>query len=247
VVFFAEARSLNREIMIRRNVFQNPWLLLTVCLTVFLASALRCRAADELVYRSPAGVSFRVTAAGLSSIKLGDREIASGGWSAFNAESWFKDGGSGLVKSAKGEQSIAIVDDHHARVRKSGGDLVCTFDYSFDGEDVTISTRIENNHPTAPMNIVGFSGLTFRFDQLPTGLMPVQCRQARQDSRANPAIFRGESGSAARRGDAGFRASSQSRSRLETSAGKISGAFSEDLWAGPIQGRCTMDCDGLSQ
>jgi len=133
------------------------------------------RAADELIYKSPSGIGFHVTSGGLSSIALGDRELATGGWSAFNAESWFKDGGSQIVKSdPKGPTSIEIVDDHHARVRQTGGDLICTFDYTFDGEDVLISAHIENNNADAPINIVGFSGLTFRFDKPPAGLMPVQ-------------------------------------------------------------------------
>jgi hypothetical protein len=155
----------------RKRVRYGGWL---AAAAMFLASlAIPCRAADELVYRSPTNVEFRVTRAGLSYIGIGDRELASGGWSAFNAESWFKDGGSHLVKSEpKGESSIQILSDHHARVRQAGGDLVCIYDYTFDGEDVLISTRIENS-AMSPMNIVGFSGLTFYFDKLPTGLMPV--------------------------------------------------------------------------
>jgi hypothetical protein len=143
-------------------------------LTILLALAVPSHAA-ELIYLSPSGIRFHVTDAGLSSIELGSRQIASGGWSAFNAENWFKDGGSQTVKSdPPGARSIEIVNDHHARVHQAGGDLVCTFDYTFDGEDVVISCRIENNNPDSPMNICGFSGPRFHFDSLPAGLMPVQ-------------------------------------------------------------------------
>jgi hypothetical protein len=146
-------------------------------LTIALLTAtgsIPCLAA-ELVYHSPAGVTFHVTDAGLSSIEFAGRQVASGGWSAANAENWFKDGGSQIVKSdPAGARSIEVLDDHRARVRQSNGDLVCTFDYTFDGEDVLISARIENNNAESAMNIVGFSGLTFHFDSLPDGMIPVQ-------------------------------------------------------------------------
>lgn len=133
-----------------------------------------CRA-GEFVYHSPAGTTFHVTEAGLSAIELGGRTIATGGWTAENGEQWFKDGGSQAVKSdPAGARSIEIVDDHHARVHQTGGDLVCTFDYSFDDEDVLISARIENNNAQSAMNIVQFSGLQFHFDSLPGGMIPVQ-------------------------------------------------------------------------
>src|SRR4051794_12734862 len=98
-------------------------------LAVVCALSLSCAGADELVYRSPSGVTFHISAAGLSSIQLGDREIATGGWTALNGESWFKDAGTGAVKVSHETQTLTVIDDHHARVRHSGGDVVCTFDY----------------------------------------------------------------------------------------------------------------------
>jgi len=53
-------------------------------------------------------------------------------------------------------------------------EMVCIADYTFDGDDVTISSRIENNHSSEPINVVGFSGLVFHFDCPPVGLMQVQ-------------------------------------------------------------------------
>jgi hypothetical protein len=136
--------------------------------------AVEC-SATEFAYHSPQGTTFRVTEDGLSSIEIGGRHIATGGWSAFNAENWFKDGGSQQVKSdPPGERAVERLSENRARVRQVAGDLVCRFDYIFDGEDVVISSRIENNNQSSPMNIVGFSGPRFLFDSLPTGLMPVQ-------------------------------------------------------------------------
>jgi hypothetical protein len=131
--------------------------------------------AAELVYRSPAGAEFRVTAKGLTSIRLDGRELASGEWSVFNAEGWFKDGGTGKVDTKKLlDSTIAVVDGKTARVVHKRGDVVCTTEYRFDGDDVLISSRVENNHATDSMNIAGFSGLTFHFAKPPEGLLMVQ-------------------------------------------------------------------------
>ena len=128
-----------------------------------------------LSYRSPEGVVFRVTADGLASIRVDDRELAAGSWSVFNAEGWFKDSGSGRVDTKTlGEKSIEVLGERRARVRHVKGDVVCTADYTFDGEDLTVSARVENNHPLEPMNVTGFSGLEFCFDRPPAGYMQVQ-------------------------------------------------------------------------
>jgi hypothetical protein len=50
---------------------------------------------SALVHRTPAGVAYRVTADGLTSMRFGQRDVASGSWSVFNAEDWFKPGGPG--------------------------------------------------------------------------------------------------------------------------------------------------------
>ena len=116
-----------------------------------------------------------MTAEGLSAIRVGGRTLASGGWNVFNAEPWFKDAGTGTVKTGPVERkTLEVLGPHQARVTHSGGHVVSTTDYTFDGEDVTISARIENRHPDEPINVLGFSGLTFDFDRPPEGLMPVQ-------------------------------------------------------------------------
>lgn len=135
------------------------------------------RPADSrLVYRTPQGVTFEVTARGLSRIHFKDRELARGEWSVFNAESWFtRDGKGGAVKTeGQAEQTIEIVAPDHARVRHTRGDLHCVFDYTFAGEDVLIGARIENNHDSAEMAVSGFAGLEFTFARAPGGLMQEQ-------------------------------------------------------------------------
>jgi hypothetical protein len=140
-----------------------------------LCAALPAGAADRLVYKTPRGAEYTVTADGLSSIRIGGRELAKGGWSAWNAEGWFKDCGSRKVKAEKiQEKSVEILGADRARVRHVKDEIVCTAEYAFAGEDVTIAARVENGNPDEPLQAVGFSGLDFAFDRPPEGLMYVQ-------------------------------------------------------------------------
>ncbi len=126
----------------------------------------------NLVYTTPGGVAYEVTSNGLSRILYQGRALAAGEWSVFNAESWFtREATNGPVRARPWQQgTLEIMSANHAIVRQRQGDLFCVFDYSFGGEDVTISARVENQHPEAPLAVTGFSGLTFTFDRPPTGL-----------------------------------------------------------------------------
>ena len=128
-----------------------------------------------LNYRTPQGVEFQISADGLSSIQFAGRQLARGGWSVFNAEPWFKNAGTGRVDAKElREKAIVVLGEKHARVRHVKGDVICIMDYTFDGEDLLISARVENNHPDESLNVVGFNGLEFHFQRPPTGLMMVQ-------------------------------------------------------------------------
>ncbi len=140
-----------------------------------LAFAAAAPGAPGVTHRTGSGVTYEVTAEGLSRIAVGDRTVAEGGWSCFNAEHWFRDGGSGEVDTKDlASKSVEALPGGGARVRHRRGDVVCTATYTFDGEDVLISARIENRHAAEPMNVTGFRGLTFHFDRPPEGLMQVQ-------------------------------------------------------------------------
>ncbi len=159
-------------------------LVLSAVVTLAAGNAMPQTAADattragrqaRFTHRSPQGVEFEVTAEGLSAIRFGGRTLASGGWNVFNAEPWFKDAGSGTVKTGPvGRKALEVLGPQQARVTQAGGQVVSTIDYTFDGEDVTISARVENHHPEEPINVVGFSGLSLDFDRPPQGLMQVQ-------------------------------------------------------------------------
>jgi len=130
---------------------------------------------SALSCRTPRGVTFRITADGLSFVEFGGRPVAEGSWSVFNAEGWFKDAGTGKVDTKKLlRKTIAVLGPGRARVVHDRGDVRCITDYRIEGEDVLISARVENNHPAEPMNVAGFGGLTFHFDRPPEGLMYVQ-------------------------------------------------------------------------
>ncbi|MCX5683751.1 MAG: hypothetical protein NT049_08705 [Planctomycetota bacterium] len=175
-----------------------------VSLAAGLAYGGEVAAGNSLVYRTPRGAEFEVTADGLSAIRVAGRPLAQGGWSAFSAEGWFK-AGTGAVKADKiDRKEFKATGPASARVIHARGDLVCTFDYTFEGEDVTISARIENNHPDAPLAVIGFSGLTFTFDRQPDGVMNEQhitYFQAHGVELCHPSYFAKIGGSYAR-GDA---------------------------------------------
>ena len=126
----------------------------------------------SLIHRTGHEVAFEVTSNGLSRITVRDRTLATGGWGVFNAESWFSRGASnGPVQARQSqERTLEVLSPTHATVRQRKDDLLCVFDYTFAGEDVVISARVENHHPDAPLEVTGFSGLTFTFDRPPTGL-----------------------------------------------------------------------------
>ena len=125
----------------------------------------------SLEYRTPQGANFVITAEGLASIEYGGRELARGGWSVFSGDGWFGKK-PGVVKANQLlEKRFEKLDDRHARVVHVKEDVTCTMDYSFDGEDVSISARIENRHPDAPLEVTGFGGLVFTFGKQPEGLM----------------------------------------------------------------------------
>ncbi len=128
-------------------------------------------AATSLVYRTPRGASFTITAAGLASIAYGGHELARGGWSAFNGEHWFGQKPGAVKTDQLKEKRFEKLDDRHARVVHVKGDLTCSMDFSFDGEDVTVSARIENRHPETALEVTGFGGLEFTFGKQPQGLM----------------------------------------------------------------------------
>ncbi|MCX7049297.1 MAG: hypothetical protein NTX50_27900, partial [Candidatus Sumerlaeota bacterium] len=150
----------------------------TVVAVLWLAILVQFAAGAEpggsFIYRAPRGVEYEITPDGLSSIRVGARQLTAGSWSAFNAEDWFK-AGTGAVKAGKTDRKeFKQTSPNSARVIHVKGDLLCIFDYAFEGEDVTISARIENNHADAPLAVVGFSGLTFTFDRAPDGVMNEQ-------------------------------------------------------------------------
>ncbi len=154
---------------------------------LLLAASPFARAADDeprFEHVSPSGVVFTVTADGLSRVAHGGRVLAQGGWYAWNAgPGWFASGEAGLLDlpphacrqagATVREKTLQATGDGAVRVRHVIADAVATFDYAFAGEDVTIRTRLENNHPTLTLSLPAFGGLRFSFSREPEGILPV--------------------------------------------------------------------------
>ena len=138
----------------------------------------RSAAPDSLRYTTPSGIECVVTVRGLSSVRVGDRRIADGGWNLQEAGSWATEPPvpsvtpPALSPGEVRERSINLIDDRHARVRHLHADLTVTYNYIFSGEDLRIAARVENPHRKADLPAARFGGLTFRFSAPPDG--PVQ-------------------------------------------------------------------------
>ena len=118
---------------------------------------------EQLVYRTPQGVEFTITREGLNSVRYQQRELAHGHWSLFNADAWFSKKGEAAVKIGKVEESRCEPrGEREARVTHRQGDVSAIYDYSFEGEDLTISCHVEN-HADAAIGASGFGGLEFAF------------------------------------------------------------------------------------
>ncbi len=66
-----------------------------ICMGMALAigTATVAKSEESLKWKGPGEVRYTITANGLSSIHVGDRQVAKGGWYAFNAgPGWFKRG-----------------------------------------------------------------------------------------------------------------------------------------------------------
>src|SRR5262245_53269535 len=121
-------------------------------LFISFSSLASAQPADQkLIYTSDRGVEFEVTADGISSIRAGGRELAHGGWSFFDAAYWFSNAAPQPPKTP--QKRFEKLNDRHARVIHTADDLLCTYDYLFAGEDLTISARVENRNPDSAIEV----------------------------------------------------------------------------------------------
>jgi hypothetical protein len=127
---------------------------------------------DRLEYRTPAGVTYIVTADGLSEVRLGDRVIAKGGWR-------FKSTGDavwGFPSAPDAEaitnKSLEIVSPTEARVTHTHAHATVRHTLTFSGEDVRTESYVENRHPTATIQVPEFDGPRVSFGRKPVGILP---------------------------------------------------------------------------
>lgn len=160
----------------------------------------------RLIYRTPQNVEFEVNSNGIAAIRSGGNEIAHGSWSVFAADGWFEKQPGAVKASKTAERKFEQLDERHARVTHTSEDVVCVSDYAFDGEDVTISSRVENRNEAAPMNVTGFGGLEFAFAKPPEGVMceqHISYFQAHGIGLCHPSIYSPIGGSYAQDGAVG--------------------------------------------
>jgi hypothetical protein len=118
----------------------------------------------SFVYKAPSGFSFTITPDGLTAIDLDGKTIAAGKW---RTNSPGKSFGAGDILA----QSMRVTSPTSVRVWQQQQYVTTTFDYIFDGEDLTIKARVENSHLTQTIGIAIFGTLVFTFEHGPTGHM----------------------------------------------------------------------------
>lgn len=128
---------------------------------------------ESFTYRTPQGVVFKVTAEGLTSIAVGQKEVARGSWHAGNM-SQLREPKTPAEPLVFTEKTLEVLDAaSRVRVRHAGPKATATFEYAFAGEDVRIKARVENFTDRA-FKATGFEGLSFLFGAPPTGWMVAQ-------------------------------------------------------------------------
>src|SRR5690349_5046354 len=96
----------------------------------------------KLEYRTPAGVTYVVTADGLSEVRLGGRILARGGWRFGAADRQW--GFAGTDAGPVTDKSIKIVSRTEARVTHVHAQAAVRHTFTFAGEDVRVESYVEN-------------------------------------------------------------------------------------------------------
>ena len=110
----------------------------------------------DFAYATKDGIEFHISAAGLERITMGERTLAEGNWRTLSPSGKF---GQNPVR----KKSFTRTGPESCRVIHLHQHMRATFDYSFEGEDLTIRAKVENYHPEAGINITKFGALQFRF------------------------------------------------------------------------------------
>ena len=141
-------------------------LLAAALLTTLAAAPLH---AEPFTYKTQTGITCKVTADGLTSVRVGDRPVAAGAWrTRSGAEMLGMDTGAtlGPIRNA----SVSTIGERHARVRHEHEHGRVVYDYVFEDGDLTIHARVSNDNADAPLRMPSFGGLTFTFDGAPAGV-----------------------------------------------------------------------------
>ncbi|MBM4034185.1 MAG: hypothetical protein FJ291_20735 [Planctomycetes bacterium] len=127
-------------------------------------------AAAQHELRTPQGVVYTITADGVSSIRLGQREVARGSWRADSGD-WILNTGSGKIDAKVIQKKFVRADEDMVRVDHEHRDMKVCYVYSLEGDDLRILALVSSRHETRELGAVWFRGLTFDFAKPPAGLM----------------------------------------------------------------------------
>lgn len=138
---------------------------------LMLPAAVFAADANSFVYGSNSGTTFKVTPQGLSTILVGGRVVAKGGWYATSAEPVFGMGSGEVKVGPVTSATLKSTGADKVTVTQQYKDVRATFDYTFSGDTVDIRAKVENNHPDKGLWVTSFEGLVFDFGGDPKGIL----------------------------------------------------------------------------
>ncbi len=145
-------------------------LLLSALWVVCGASLIQADVVDSFEYAAEDGYKFTIQADGIA-ILLGEQTIAKGRVRAIDGSAWFRAGTQPLHWNSDALDVVEKRSEKHASLSCSQSNLSSTIDFTFQGQDVLIKTRLENNSDKE-IEVVGIELPAFRFEQEPTGYLP---------------------------------------------------------------------------
>jgi hypothetical protein len=146
------------------NLFLAAWL---VCCQ---ANSVSAEVVETFEHIADDGYKFAIKLDGIE-IQLGDKTIAAGKIKVFDGSAWFYPKAEPLRWNDDAKEVIEKTGEKNARLSCEQPTLSSTLDFTFQGQDVLIKARLENNSDKE-IEAVGIELPPFRFEQEPTGYMP---------------------------------------------------------------------------
>jgi hypothetical protein len=143
-------------------------LICCLCVTVFLSPC----AAATFTYTSPStGLSYSITAENIT-VTLDGKTVMSGQWTISGAAATFAIEDAEAAPGAPITRSMEVINQHSVRLTQKYKNWSAVHTLVMNGEDLQISSAVQNIDDPLPLRMVRLSGLTVHFPVRPAGFVP---------------------------------------------------------------------------